>query len=842
MDKFIIIDGNSIAYRAFYALPALANKNGVYTNAVYGFLNMFFKIVDEQKPTHMAVVFDFPAKTFRNNLFKDYKATRKPMPEELKSQMPVIKTLLKEMGAFVIEKEGFEADDIVGTLAKKFEIPTVIITGDRDCLQLIDTSTKVLLTKRGLTDVVEMNLQTFFDSYGFKPEGIIELKSLMGDASDNIPGVKGIGEKGAMNLVQKYGTLEAIYENINSISGKMQNLLLEQKNMAELSHELATINTKIEIETTQKDVEFSLVLDEKVKKELEKLELFSIIKRRNFSYSENAKQEKDFEEKIISNEDDVAVLNVPKGEIALVFLPDKIEIANDEQTNYVIQIKKDLLSEGVDFKTAIMLIKPILENNNILKICFNYNEDKALLKDFDVRLTGLDFDVHIANWLLNSNYVSTNLGEVLEGLNLNNVSAVSIFKAKRILEEKLKEENLYKLYIDLELPLVDVLFDMQEDGIKVSCEKLEEILAEYEEKQKKLIKEIYDFAGQEFNINSPKQLATVLFDNLGLPGGKKKSTAVNVLVALQPKHEIVGKILEYRTITKIISTYLVVFKSHIKNGFINTTFNQTGTATGRLSSSNPNLQNIPVKKEKGKFLRKMFVSRFDGGKIVSADYNQIELRLVANLSKDEKMIEAFLSGKDIHKMTASQIFNIPLDEVTSAKRQEAKAVNFGIVYGISAYGLSEQIGGSAKVAADYIDKYYKAYPGIKTYMDSVIKTAKENGGVATSIFGRKRKVDEILAEGFQAKQFGERAVMNMPFQGSASDIIKFAMIRVSRKLKELKLKSKLILQIHDELIVDACEDEVEKVKQILKEEMEGVVSFPVPLTVDIECGNSWFEV
>lgn len=842
MDKFIIIDGNSIAYRAFYALPPLANKNGEYTNAIYGFLNMFFKIVEEQNPTHLAVVFDFPAKTFRHNLFKEYKATRKPMPEELRLQIPKIKEILKNLGAYVIEQEGFEADDIVGTLAKRFQIPTIIITGDRDCLQLIDSSTKVLLTKKGLTDVVEMNEQTFFEAYGFQPKGIIDLKAIMGDSSDNIPGVKGIGEKGAINLVTKFGSLNAIYDNLENVSGKTKTLLQEQKDMAYLSYNLATINTQMAIGTTENDVSFALNLDEKVRREFERLELFSILKRKEFKTINKQQLEKDYDEKIINSENQFDNFKFNSNEIAIIVAENQIEFALDEKTNYKFSLRKDLVTDGLDFKSAIGLLKPILEDEKVKKICFDFKSEKNILKDFDIDLKGLSFDVHIANWLLNSNFDSTNIKDVFDDLNLNGVSANNLYKAKTILSERLNEEELLKLYNEVEAPLIQILFEMEQDGIKISFEKLEEILKEYEKKQSALAEEIYALAGTNFNINSPKQLATVLFDYLGLPGGRKKSTAVNVLKELEPQHEIIGKILQYRTITKIISTYLIAFKTQIKNGFIHTTFNQTGTATGRLSSSNPNLQNIPVRKEEGKLLRKMFVSRFDGGKIVSADYNQIELRLVANLSGDEKMISAFLSGQDIHKTTASQIFNVELEDVTSKQRQNAKAVNFGIVYGISPFGLAEQIGSTPKIAGDYINKYFSAYPGIKLYMDKIIEQAKNNGGIATSVFGRKRKVDEILKGDYQTKLFGERAVMNMPFQGSASDVIKLAMIKVAKRIKKEKLQSKLILQIHDELIVDACENEIEKIKQLLKEEMESVVSFKVPLTVDVECGNSWFDV
>lgn len=841
MEKLIIIDGNSIAYRAFYALPVLMNRKGTFTNAAFGFTNMFLKIVDSENPTHVAVVFDYPAKTFRNNLFKDYKATRKPMPSELVEQMPLIKQTLKTLGAYVIEKEGFEADDLIGSIAKKFDIPKKIITGDRDCLQLISPKTSVLLTKKGLTETVLMDETKFRQDYGFEPSGIIDLKSLMGDSSDNIPGVKGIGEKGAMALIQQYRTLDGVYEHLDEITGKNKTLLTAQKDMAYLSHELATINQDVPFEENLDDFKFSLKLGIEAKKIFEDLEFNILLKRKEIL---NLKEDRatEYETVVIKSLNDLAKIDELDGEIALLFRDDKIEIANSEKINYEILIKTDLLSEGFDFGELLNLLKGKFESKKIKKICFDVKKEKTFLNEFDIELNGCEFDVHIACWLLNSTANCDVEKNVFDLAGQGSISAASLFACCQFFRQKLKEEKLDKLYETMEFPLIDVLYGMERAGIKIDEKTLDEILVEFQNKEKALIDKIYSLAGFQFNVNSPKQLGEVLFDKLNLPANKKRSTSVEVLTEISTLHPIIPVILEYRTINKITSTYLLAFKEVIKNSFIHTTYNQTGTTTGRLSSTNPNLQNIPVRKEEGKLLRKMFVSRFENGEIISADYNQIELRLVANLSQDEKMINAFNSGFDIHRATASEIFGVPFEQVTAQQRQSAKAVNFGIIYGISAFGLSDSLGINTKEASQYIENYYKSYPQIKTYMQSIIDKAKENGGEVETIFGRKRKIKELFSNNYNLRMFGERAAMNMPFQGSSSDIIKLAMIKVASRLESEGFVAKLVLQIHDELIVDCPKNEVETVKKLLKEEMESVVKLSVPLTVDVESGKTWFDV
>ncbi len=842
MDKLVIIDGNSIAYRAYYALPMLHNHDWVPTNAVYGFMNMFLKVVDDLMPTHMAVVFDFPAKTFRHNIYEDYKATRKPMPEYLKQQMPIIKDLLRMMGVMVFEREGFEADDVVGTLAKRFNEKTIIVTGDKDCLQLLDDSTDVLLMRKGVNVTEIVTPAKFEEEYGFKPIHIIDLKAIMGDTSDNIPGVKGIGEKGAMELIQKYSTLENVYEHMDEHNAKVKNKLIEQKEMAFLSKELATIDTALNVGVMIEELKFKFAINQQVRDKLTELELFNLLNKLNTSASSEVEYDDGYEN-IEVNINSSEILKNAKTPFAVLLTDSALSFAFDDKANYTIKLKVNLIDDGVSLSDALNFLKPVLEDENIKKICFDFKAFKHELADFGINLRGLYYDVHLASWVADSTNKSDKINQLFASNGLSEINAVNLFRAKAIFDKEMKKIDVEKIYYDIELPLIDVLYDMEVNGMKVDPAVLNELLEEYSVLAKAYANKIYEYAGEEFNLNSPKELGIILYDKLGLRGPKNKSTAVEVLTKIRGDHPIIEAIIEYRTLSKIVSTYLVAFRDLIKgDNLIHTTFVQTGTMTGRLASKDPNMQNIPVKKEEGKNLRKMFITRFENGQIVSADYNQIELRLVAAVTGDEKMIETFSEGRDIHQKTASEIFNVPLSEVTPSQRIHAKAVNFGIIYGISAFGLSEQIGIMSKEAGEYIDRYYASFPKIKQHMENSIAQAKQNNGYISTLYGRKRRVPEILSPIYQTRQFGERVVMNMPFQGTASDIIKMAMLKVHAEMKRLNLKSKLISQVHDELLVDATADEIETVKKLLKETMENVVHLAVPLTVDVESGSSWYNM
>ena len=841
MDKLVIIDGNSIAYRAYYALPMLHNRDWVPTNAVYGFMNMFLKVIDDLMPTHMAVVFDFPAKTFRHEMYGDYKATRKPMPEYLKQQMPIIKDLLRMMGVMVFEREGFEADDVVGTLAKRFSEKTVIVTGDKDCLQLLDDTTDILLMRKGVNVTEIITPSKFEEEYGFKPIHIIDLKAIMGDTSDNIPGVKGIGEKGAMELIQKYGTLENVYEHLDELP-RVKNKLTEQKEMAFLSKELATINSALNVGVLIEELKFKFAVNADVRDKLTELELFNLLNKLNANNSNAIEYDDGYQKKIVDISSNEILKNI-KTPLAVLLTENALHFATDDKINYEIKFKTNLIDDGVTESEALNFLKPVLEDDSIKKLCFDFKSFKHELADFGVNLQGLYYDVHLASWVSDSTNKSDKINQLFASNGLSEINAVNLFRAKNIFDKEMKRLDVEKIYYDIELPLIDVLYDMEVNGMKVDPAVLNELLEEYSVLAKAYSNKIFEYAGEEFNLNSPKELGAILYDKLGLRGPKNKSTAVEVLTKLRGDHPIIEAIIQYRTLSKIVSTYLVAFKDLIKeDNLIHTTFVQTGTMTGRLASKDPNMQNIPVKKEEGKNLRKMFITRFDGGQIVSADYNQIELRLVAAVTGDEKMIETFSEGRDIHQKTASEIFNVPLNEVTPSQRIHAKAVNFGIIYGISAFGLSEQIGILSKEAGEYIDRYYASFPKIKEHMENSIAMAKQNNGYISTLYGRKRRVPEVLSPIYQTRQFGERVVMNMPFQGTASDIIKMAMLKVYAEMKRLKLKSKLISQVHDELLVDATAEEVEVVKKLLKETMENVVHLAVPLTVDVESGSSWYNM
>lgn len=846
MDKFVIIDGNNLMYRAFYALPQLSNFDGEISNAVFGFANMLVKCINEIKPKYIAVCFDVAKKNFRHDKFADYKGTRKPTPDELKSQFPIAKEMLKKMNIQVVEKEGLEADDLMGCLSRQFDTENIIVSADRDTFQLINSNTSVCFPKKGITETINLGLNNLKEFYGVEPSQVIDLKSLMGDASDNIPGVSGIGEKTALNLIGKYGTLDNVYEHIEEISGKQKINLINCKEQAYMSKYLATIVVDEKLDYKLSDFEYTYPFGSDVK------ELF-----KHYQFNSLLKREEIFDNTIVTQKQEVPIIIVDNDDklqdlIDVLEKSKEIAIYMDRETTnifagseYKICTGQDLLSTGINFEYLLKLLKPILEAKEIKKIVFDAKALKHFLKDMDIKLNSVEFDCLIARYLINSiaksNVTLTDV--MVENGFETEAFGYALCEIKDKYYAKLEKMDLFRLYYDIELPLMELLFDMEIQGFKVDRVELEELEVKYRQEITKLEKDIYDCAGTKFNIFSPKQLGEVLFDkfNLNIPSNKKKSTNIEILNEIEDRHPIVPLIIRYRTITKLYNTYILGFLNLLDNkDKIHTLFNQTLTSTGRLSSSEPNLQNIPIRTEEGRNLRKLFVPSSENGMIVSADYSQIELRLLASFSGDEKLISAFNNGEDIHARTASEIFGIPLSDVTPELRRQAKAINFGIVYGISDFGLSQNIGITRKEASNYIKLYFERYPNIETYMKSNVEYCRKFGYIKT-IFGRIRPIPEINSSNYNIRTFGERAAMNMPLQGSASDIIKLAMVKIFDEFNKKQLKSKIIVQVHDELVVDCYPGEMEMVKDILRRNMENVVDLSVKLSVNIECGKTWFD-
>lgn len=825
-EKFLIVDGNNLAYRAYYAMPFLTSPKGTNTGAVFGFFNMLIKAIEDNKPEYVAVAFDFSKHTFRTKLYEEYKGTRKETPPELREQFPIIKDLLKKLKISIFEQDGIEADDIIGTLSKKADTThNLILSGDRDLLQLIDKFTDVLLTKHGSVATKTMTISSLNEEMHLTPSQIVDLKSLMGDASDNIPGVKGVGPKTAQNLIETYGTLKNVYNNIEDIKGVLKEKLISDRDTAFLSYKLAQIKTDCEISFDLQNCKLHFPFDSSIKEEFKNLG-FGMFLKRNI-YSEIKEVEENSVKQELQSYETLENLSVDKF-FAFNF-NNTFEISTNKNNLYTLKENFDFFSDNIDTNQAIIKLKNILENNDIIKLTSDLKPELHLFDKLGIKVQNV-FDLKLGAYLIGGSKNITS-------------SADTYFELYNDIIEKLKSLDLEKLYYKIEMPLLYVLFDMEKAGFKISVNELQDLSNKYSEELKYLEDKIKELAGTQFNIKSPKQLAEILFDKLGLKVSnihKKNSTNIDVLNELAEEHPIVPLIIRYRKIQKLQSTYIEPYLEIVKDSgdIIHTIFNQTLTATGRLSSSEPNLQNIPVRDEEGKALRKLFVSRFENGSIISADYNQIELRLLAHYSGDEKLVKAYRENKDIHTLTASEVFGIPESEVNAVLRRNAKAVNFGIIYGISDFGLSQNTNLSRKEAKQYIEKYFQTYPKVKEYMDNNVKFARENGYIKT-IMGRIRRIPEINSNVYQTRQFGERVAMNMPLQGSASDIIKMAMIKVEKSLKNLN--SKLVLQIHDELIVDAYPGEEDKVKQILKECMENVVELKVPLPVDINIGKTWFD-
>ncbi len=873
--KILIIDGHSILNRAFYGLPDLTNYEGLHTNAVLGFLNIVFKIIDEEQPTNMCVAFDVKQPTFRHLMYKEYKGTRKPMPDELREQVPLIKEVLASMNITIIEKGGYEADDIIGTLSRIADregYSVVIVSGDRDLLQLATDNILIRIpkTKAGGTTVENYYADDVQKLYGVTPVQFIDMKGLMGDTSDNIPGVPGIGEKTAGKIIQEWKSIENAIEHIDEIKPpKAQKNLREFADQARMSRELATIKLDCELDFSLADTVISDVFNDNSYNIMKRLEFKSLMKRFD---SRPETTELKPEITVVNSENELDKIKneiISSGKMGLYVIErDNVQygyaVTENGQKVYVINT-----ISGISPDAAALMIRTVKDSGTAICVC----DLKGCLNDLEFEESDKNvLDAGLAAYLLNPLENSYNyddiskeyLGIILQSekeligkeelnmftfisdnfLELFAYKAVVPLLAMDTLIDKLKNLGMYDLYMNVELPTVYTLHDMEKRGVRVDRTALEEYSKKLESRIQELHDSIIEYAGKDFNINSPKQLGPVLFEDMALPGGKKTktgySTSADVLEKIKNVHPIVNDILEYRQLTKLNSTYAIGLGSFIADdGRIHGTFNQTITATGRISSTEPNLQNIPMRMELGRLIRKAFIPK-DGYVFVDADYSQVELRVLAHLSDDKVMKNAFQNNIDIHSTTASEVFGVPIDEVTPLQRRHAKAVNFGIVYGISAFGLSEDLGISRKEASDFIAKYYDTYKNIKEYLDEQVAFAKENGYVRT-MFGRIRPIPELKSSNFMQRSFGERVAMNSPIQGSAADIIKIAMLHVNMKLKELGLKSQLILQIHDELLIETAEDEVETVKKILVDEMMHAADMSVPLEVGVASGRDWYE-
>ena len=809
-------------------MPYLSNIKAQPSGAIFGFANILVKLITEQKPDYIAVAFDHSRHTFRTDIYKEYKATRKETPPDLSKQFPYIKEMLEKMKIKIFEQDGIEADDIIGTISKHSGQENILLSGDRDLLQLVDENTTVWLTKKGVTEIEKMDTAAIKEKYGFAPNGIIDLKALMGDASDNIPGVAGVGEKTALSLLSKYGDLDGVYGHIEEISGKLKEKLETDKDKAYISKELATIKTDCEIDFNLDECCLTFPFDSSVR-EFFKYWNFNSFTKRDELFSENEVAAVEVEKVVI---DSLDIVDQMKREIKEEFAYNiaNLEFSPNSSKVYYLQKDVDLFSKFIDANEVLKKLKDVFESEKILKITLSSKDDMKVLHRLNINLDNF-FDIEIARYVCFSS-VSNEVSH----------HVADYFKVKDEFAQLLKEKDVEFVYSKIEIPLVAVLADMEEKGFKIDENGLGEIDQKISAEIQSLENEIYKLAGGQFNINSPKQVAEVLFDKLKLRpyNNAKRSTSFAILDDLRFDHEIVNLIIHYRKVFKLKSTYINVYKQICKTSgdVIHTVFNQTLTNTGRLSSSEPNMQNIPTRDEEGKNLRKIFISKFDNGVIVSADYNQIELRLLANMADEDSMIESYQKGVDIHTKTASEIFNEPIENVTASMRRDAKAVNFGIIYGISDYGLSQNIKTSRVKAKIYIDNYFNRYPKIKNFMDNNIKFAKENG-YAKTLFGRIRMIPELSSSNYNVRKFGERVAMNMPLQGTASDIIKLAMIATFKELQNME--SHIILQIHDELIIDTKKEELDKVMKIVKECMENVKAFKVPLTVNVGEGKTLYD-
>lgn len=877
--RLIIIDGNSIINRAFYALPDMSNSEGLKTNAIFGFVRMMFKIIEDYQPTHMSVAFDKKAPTFRHKQYADYKAGRKKMPDELAQQLQPLKDLLDKFNINRLELEGYEADDLIGTVARLGEendFKVYIVTGDKDAIQLASHKTTTLITKKGVGEVEEYNYDSVLERYEMTPTQFIDLKGLMGDKSDNIPGVPGVGEKTGIKLLKQYSTIENLIEHTDELKGSIKKKIEENKDLALMSKELATIITNVPIEVKLEDLEYGDYNKDDVVEKFKEFGFTSLItKLLDIEGGETTiKEEIDLKIEHLDNVEDF----IKKAEENKKVIIDVIGKEGNILDKRVLYVFLSLDGNEIYYvnEDELPQIKTLLSNPEIKKHGYDLKEDYILLKPYEIELNSMDFDITIAEYLIDSKsstsyecsaiamkYLTRKIkskedllgkgakAKKFDEIEFDELSAYigdilnTVNGVYPKMEENLKETEMDGLFYHVEMPLVEVLGSMEYIGMKVDKDQLNELKEKFTTIINELENEIFELAGEPFNINSPKQLGVVLFEKLGLPVIKKTktgySTNAEVLEKLRDKHEIIDKITEYRQIVKLNSTYVEGLLKIInpKTGRIHSSFNQTITTTGRISSTEPNMQNIPVKTEMGRDIRKVFVAD-DNCKLVDADYSQVELRVLAHMSGDENMIDAFKHGEDIHSKTASQIFDVDIKDVTSKQRIEAKAINFGIIYGKTDFGLSQDLNIPVATAKAYIDSYFNKYPKIKEFMDEAVENATETG-YATTILNRRRYIPEIKASNFIVRNQGKRFAMNAPIQGSAADIIKVAMVNVYNKLKENNMKSRLILQVHDELIVEAVDEELEMAEKIVREEMENAQSMDVKLNVDLNTGDSWYE-
>ena len=903
MSRLLLVDGNSIMNRAFYGIMGskmLMTADGTYTNAVYGFLAILFKIEEDLNPDYIAVAFDLKAPTARHKMYEGYKANRHGMPDELAMQMPIIKEILQDMNITIIEKEGYEADDVLGTLSKRGEkegLEVTILSGDRDTFQLTSDHITVRIprTKAGKTEVEDFDKNKIMEVYGLEPKQLIEVKGLQGDTSDNIPGVPGVGEKTALSIVKEYGSIENLYKELEagqalSIKGKTREKIIENKELALMSKELGTINVNVPIEETIKSLERKEWNNEAVLSKFKELKFNRYIER--FSLKEEEKNVKTetkdfFEIKELEIKDIDNIISKIKENKQIIYYLDKelqkesTNIINKKINAISIILENTVYYISIENQEEIIKFKEIFESKEIEKISYKIKEDYIILKELGINMQNLSFDIEIAAYLLNptaskyvienlaNDYLSLDINEYIESLGItkNENTQMNLFEAnnsqesskkyeiafitygvkelKTVLEKKLEEQNSLQLFEEIEMPLATVLAKMQYEGMYIDKDELIEFGKELKSGIEDLTKQIYELAGEEFNINSTQQLGNILFEKLKLTSSKKTkkgySTDVDALEKIRKEHPIVEKILEYRSLVKLNSTYVEGILPYIneKTKRIHSYFHQTVTATGRISSTEPNLQNIPTRFELGKNLRKVFKPK-QGYVFIDADYSQIELRVLAHISQDEHMLEAFRNGEDIHKQAASKVLGIPIEKVTKEQRSAAKAVNFGIVYGISDFGLAEQLGTTRKKAKEYIEQYLEKYSGIDKFMKDVVEEAKEKGYVET-LFNRRRYIPELKSNNYMVRQFGARAAMNTPIQGTAADIMKIAMVNLNKKLEEINIDAKIILQVHDELILEVDDKDKEQAKELLKNCMEGAVKLTVPLEVEVSEASNWYD-
>ncbi|MBT3319756.1 MAG: DNA polymerase I [Clostridia bacterium] len=842
----MVVDGNSLMYRAFFAMPPLTNKHSEPVGAIYGFFSMLISALDSLAPESLAIAFDMKGKTFRHDIYEQYKGTRKPMPDELIPQFPVLKKALNGMGIKTLQSAGYEADDILGAmslLAAGNDMTSVLVTGDKDIYQLVSDSCSVLMTRKGVSESLYVDESKLDELYSLSPSQIVDLKGFMGDSSDNIPGVPGVGEKTALKLLHEYKDMDGVYAHIDEQKGKLREKLADNKDLAYLSRELATIDSNVPLDVTLEDIAFSGLIEENTKPVLEDLGFSSLVKRLGYEKSSLSQLT------TIEITDMAGLMKLISDikyttHIAL-HLGSEITVSLSQNTEYSIICEHSLLN--IDFTRDIVLdaLKPILQDSKIPKVFFGAKNISAELALSGIKIDGILFDTKIAEYVINPSSANADIEKLAERYGEGG-SASALMGLYLQQKKQLKENDLWYVYNDIEMPLMQVLLDMEDTGFRIDFDLLSEFSKNMTAEIDSLKANIYETSGyDDFNINSTQQLSNVLFERLGLPAEKKTktgfSTSNEVLESLYDKHPVIDFIMRYRRLAKLKSTYIDGLKEIADtDGFVHTTFVQVSTVTGRISSKEPNLQNIPIRTKQGREIRRLFLPSTPQRKLVTSDYSQIELRILASISGDDVMKQAFFSGDDIHTRTASEVFGVPLDQVTGEMRGSAKAVNFGIVYGISDFGLAKNLGVSVKKAGSYIDRYFMRFSGVKQYMDEIKIKAKQDGYV-TTLLGRRRYLPELKSSNYNVRSFGERAALNTPIQGSAADIIKLAMIDVADKLNSGGYASKLILQVHDELIIDTAMDELTAIKALLKQSMETAYELDVPLIADIGVGDNWLE-